>query len=125
MCIFIIVVLRASAWLPQKLTSLNSQNHAKAKLEPAAASVPFRVSKLSPCQFLREYTKATRLAIEPQSGRAPPSWQDGPHNHLGTVVAARTDGRNFAGEDWAVRLGWWVDDVTCLDTEGACEPRSP
>lgn len=48
--------------------------------------------------------KATRLAIEPHNGLAPPRWQGGAGNHLGTVVAGRTDGRDFTGQDWAVRL---------------------
>ncbi|CAM9297315.1 unnamed protein product [Scytosiphon promiscuus] len=43
---------------------------------------------------------ATRLAIEPHNGLAPPPWQGGPYNHLGTVVAARTDGEDFTVKDW-------------------------
>lgn len=46
--------------------------------------------------------KATRLAIEAHNGLAPPRWMGGPFNHLGTVAAARTDGRDFKVQDWAV-----------------------
>lgn len=53
--------------------------------------------------------KATRLAIEPHNGLAPPRWQGGGHNHLGTVVAARTDHQDFTGQDWAVRVGARID----------------
>ncbi|CAM9799646.1 unnamed protein product, partial [Sphacelaria rigidula] len=38
---------------------------------------------------------STRLAIEPHTGMAPPRWAGSEHNHLGTVVVARTDGRDF------------------------------
>lgn len=48
------------------------------------------------------HAKATRLAIEPHNGLAPPKWQGGPHNHLGTVAVARTDLRDFTVEDWRV-----------------------
>ncbi|CEL92577.1 unnamed protein product [Vitrella brassicaformis CCMP3155] len=38
---------------------------------------------------------ATRLMIEPDSGFAPPQWLGGPHNMLGRVMVARTDGKPF------------------------------
>lgn len=61
--------------------------------------------------------KATRLAIEPHNGLAPPRWQGGGSNHLGTVEAGRTDGRDFTGQDWAVRLRLgliWGAAVCCF-----------
>ncbi|CAN0521632.1 unnamed protein product, partial [Scytosiphon promiscuus] len=39
---------------------------------------------------------ATRLAIEAQNGLDPHRWLGGPFNHLGTVAAARTDGKDFS-----------------------------
>lgn len=58
--------------------------------------------------------KATRLAIEPHNGLAPPRWQGGAHNHLGTVIAARTDHQDFTGQDWAVRAGLRIDDFAAV-----------
>lgn len=64
----------------------------------AAAAVP----RVDPLVFFASLSKATRLAIEPHNGLAPPPWQGGPYNHLGTIFAARTDGEDFTVMDWKV-----------------------
>lgn len=75
--------------------------------------VPLAIKKVAPCGCQMcvgshspipesRLQVATRLAIEPHNGLAPPRWQGGPHNHLGTVIAARTDHQAFTGQDWAV-----------------------
>ncbi|CAM9553192.1 unnamed protein product [Ectocarpus fasciculatus] len=75
--------------------------------------VPLAIKKVAPCGChicLGGYSQipeprnqvATRLAIEPHNGLAPPKWQGGPHNHLGTVAVARTDFKDFTVEDWRV-----------------------
>lgn len=61
---------------------------------------------------LRIQPKATRLAIEAHNGLAPHRWLGGPFNHLGTVAAARTDGKDFSFQDWAVSLAKpWVQGL--------------
>ncbi|CAN0246018.1 unnamed protein product, partial [Laminaria digitata] len=74
--------------------------------------IPLAIKKIAPCgcqicvgsqSSIVEPMKqvATRLAIEVHNGLAPPRWQGGGFNHLGTVAAARTDGQDFGFQDWA------------------------
>lgn len=70
------------------------------------------------------------MAIEADNGLAPHRWLGGPFNHLGTVAAARTDGKDFSFEDWAVSsakpwvqgLFWALSHQDCLLP--ACGHRS-
>ncbi|CAM9172505.1 unnamed protein product [Pylaiella littoralis] len=79
----------------------------------ALLGLPLAIKKVAPCgcqvcvgshSSIPEPMNqvATRLAIEPHNGLAPPRWQGGGSNHLGTVEAGRTDGRDFTGQDWAI-----------------------
>eukprot|EP00903_Cladosiphon_okamuranus_P008890 g8510.t1 len=84
--------------------------------------VPLAIKKVAPCgcqvcvgsqSSIPEPSLqvATRLAIEPHNGLAPPRWQGGPGNHLGTVVAARTDQQDFTGQDWAVLDDYILNNI--------------
>lgn len=75
--------------------------------------VPLAIKKVSACQCQQcvgctatqdvpANQIATRLAIEPQTGRAPFRWAGSGTNHLGTVWVARTDGQAFTSKEYAI-----------------------